>query len=242
MLFLNDAKHLILGTGQLKVGDTCVGLLKGDVSFDHEPKKGEVKGGFPQVTVKSYKEEETAVLSASLAEISKDNIELFLGQLGGGGGDFPILNDVTFTHQRDNDETIILHLYQATAVSGFKVKFTETGLALMDLQIEAIADVTKPSGKQLYEITFGDPDDPDPATGVTVTPATASIAVEGTQQLSAAVAPATASQTVTWTSSDTEVAMVSASGLVTGVAQGTATITATASESITDTCTVTVTA
>jgi hypothetical protein len=86
MLFLNDAKHLILGTGQLKVGDTCVGLLKGDVSFDHEPKKGEVKGGFPQVTVKSYKEEETAVLSASLAEISKDNIELFLGQLGGGGG------------------------------------------------------------------------------------------------------------------------------------------------------------
>lgn len=237
MLFLNDAKHLILGTGQLKVGNTCVGLLKGDVSFDHEPKKGEVKGGFPQVTVKSYKEEETAVLSASLAEISKDNIELFLGQLGGGGGDFPILNDVTFTHQRDNDETIILHLYKATAVSGFKVKFTETGLALMDLQIEAIADVTKPSGKQLYEITFG-----DPATGVTVTPATASIAVDGTQQLSAAVAPATASQTVTWTSSNTEVATVSASGLVTGVAQGTATITATASESITGTCTVTVTA
>ncbi|NCC57976.1 MAG: Ig-like domain-containing protein [Synergistales bacterium] len=237
MLFLNDAKHLILGTGQLKVGDTCVGLLKGDVSFDHEPKKGEVKGGFPQVTVKSYKEEETAVLSASLAEISKDNIELFLGQLGGGGGDFPILNNVTFTHQRDNDETIILHLYKATAVSGFKVKFTETGLALMDLQIEAIADVTKPSGKQLYEITFG-----DSATGVTVTPATASIAVDGTQQLSAAVAPATASQTVTWTSSDTEVATVSASGLVTGIAQGTATITATASESITDTCAVTVTA
>jgi len=156
VLFLNDAKHLILGTGQLKVGSTDIGLLKGDVSFDHEPKEGSVKGGFPQVTVKSYKEEEEAILSASVAEISTDNVTLLLGQMGGGGGDFPVLENVTFTHERENDQKVVLTLYKATAVSGFKVKFTETGLALMDLQIKAIADVTKPSGKQLYELTITD--------------------------------------------------------------------------------------
>lgn len=67
-----------------------------------------------------------------------------------------------------------------------------------------------------------------PATGVSVTPATASIAVGGTTPLTATVAPANASnKAVTWSTSSSAVATVSASGVVTGVAAGTATITAT---------------
>jgi len=65
-------------------------------------------------------------------------------------------------------------------------------------------------------------------TSVTVTPATASVAVGGTTTLTATVAPANATnKAVTWTSSTPAVATVNAAGVVTGVAAGSATITAT---------------
>ena len=68
-------------------------------------------------------------------------------------------------------------------------------------------------------------------TGVTVNPTTATVGIGSTQQLSATIAPANATnQTVTWTSSNTTAASVNASGLVTGVAAGTSTITATTAD------------
>jgi len=70
-----------------------------------------------------------------------------------------------------------------------------------------------------------------PVTGVTVSPATASVAVGLTTQLTAAVAPTNATnQSVSWSSSNTAVATVNAAGVVTGVAVGTATITATTAD------------
>lgn len=81
---------------------------------------------------------------------------------------------------------------------------------------------------------------------VTVAPASATLDPNDTQQLTATVTvnPATADQTVTWTSSNTSVATVSTSGLVTAVAQGSATITATSNLDNTKsgTCAVTVNA
>ena len=56
-----------------------------------------------------------------------------------------------------------------------------------------------------------------------------SVAVNGTVQLTASVVPS--GLTVTWTSSDTDVATVSNAGLVTGKAAGTATITAAVEDS-----------
>lgn len=65
-------------------------------------------------------------------------------------------------------------------------------------------------------------------TGVSVSPTSASIAVNGTQQLTRTISPSNASnQTVTWSSSNTAIATVNSSGLVTGVAAGSATITVT---------------
>lgn len=65
-----------------------------------------------------------------------------------------------------------------------------------------------------------------PVTGVTVSPTTANLTVGGAQQLTAAVAPANATnQAVTWESSDTAIAEVDANGLVTAKALGNATIT-----------------
>lgn len=65
-------------------------------------------------------------------------------------------------------------------------------------------------------------------TGVSVSPTSASIAVGGTQQLTATISPSNATnQNRTWNSSNTGVATVNSSGLVTAVAAGTATITVT---------------
>jgi hypothetical protein len=63
-------------------------------------------------------------------------------------------------------------------------------------------------------------------TGVSVSPTSASVAVGANTTLTPTVAPANATNnTVTWTSSNTAIATVNASGVVTGVAAGTATIT-----------------
>jgi len=68
-------------------------------------------------------------------------------------------------------------------------------------------------------------------TGVTVSPNVATIKEGFTQQLTTVVTPANASnQTVIWTSSDTSVASVSDTGLVTGLSGGTAVITATTTD------------
>ncbi|QGF21971.1 Ig domain-containing protein [Erwinia phage Midgardsormr38] len=80
-------------------------------------------------------------------------------------------------------------------------------------------------------IQVNDTDDTVPATGVTVTPATTSLAVGATRQLTGTVLPADATdKSGTWTTSDATKATVSSTGLVTGVAAGTATITFTSTD------------
>lgn len=85
---------------------------------------------------------------------------------------------------------------------------------------------------------------PVAVTGVTLTPATASVEVDATVQLTATVAPDDAYvQDVTFSSSDETKATVDATGLVTGVAVGSATVTVTTVDGEkTDTTAVTVTA
>ena len=71
-----------------------------------------------------------------------------------------------------------------------------------------------------------DTDEIIPATGVTVTPATASLAVGATRQLTGAVQPTDATdRTGTWTTSDATKATVNSTGLVTAIAAGSSTIT-----------------
>lgn len=80
-----------------------------------------------------------------------------------------------------------------------------------------------------------------PVTGITVSPSSVSLAPGGTQQLTATVLPENASYpTVTWSSGNSPVATVNASGLVTAVASGTAIITATTTNGLTSTTQITV--
>jgi uncharacterized protein YjdB len=78
-------------------------------------------------------------------------------------------------------------------------------------------------------------------TGISVTPPTATVAVNGTTALTAALTPSGAQGTITWSTSAPAVATVSATGVVTGKTEGTAVITAT-SDGLSASCTVTVTA
>ncbi|UXX79141.1 Ig-like domain-containing protein [Reichenbachiella carrageenanivorans] len=93
-----------------------------------------------------------------------------------------------------------------------------------------------------FEATFDVTVESAAVTGLTVTPSTGNAFVGTTTQLTATVAPANATnKSVTWSSDDTDIATVSASGLVTGVAEGTAIVTATSVDgSFTGTSTITV--
>ena len=82
-----------------------------------------------------------------------------------------------------------------------------------------------------------------PVTGVTVSPTSGTVAINGTLQLTANIQPSNATnKAVTWTSSNTSIATVDTNGKVTGKAVGSATITATTTDGKkTASCTVTVT-
>ena len=69
---------------------------------------------------------------------------------------------------------------------------------------------------------------PIAVTSVSMSPTSANINIGATQQLTTTISPTNAAnQNVTWSSSNTTVATVNGSGLVTGISAGTATITAT---------------
>ena len=78
-----------------------------------------------------------------------------------------------------------------------------------------------------------------PATGISLNKSTLTLTVSNDETLTANVTPTDADGSVTWSSSDTNVATVDSNGKVTAVAAGTATITATAGNK-SATCTVTV--
>jgi len=79
----------------------------------------------------------------------------------------------------------------------------------------------------------------NPATGISLNKSTLTLTVGNDETLTANVTPTDADGSVTWSSSDTNVATVDSNGKVTAVAAGTATITATAGNK-SATCTVTV--
>lgn len=110
----------------------------------------------------------------------------------------------------------------ATVDATGKVKATKAGNA----SIKASS-----SGKSNSSVFTVNAPAPAPVASVSVAPATSNLQVGGTAQLSATTRDASnnllTGRTVTWSSSNTAVSTVSASGFVTAVAAGSATITAT---------------
>ena len=84
---------------------------------------------------------------------------------------------------------------------------------------------------------------PLPPTSISVNPATLSIAVGNTSPLTVTSSPAGTSNSVTWATSNANVAIVNSNGIVSGLAVGSATITATSTVNtqLTSTCQLSVT-
>lgn len=116
-------------------------------------------------------------------------------------------------------------------------KLTSIKAVTVDTSVNPVTETDFFSTVQTPDTISGAPE----VTGIGVAPSSASVAEGAKVQLTATLYPEGATGTVTWSSSDTAVATVSATGEVTGVAAGTATITATCG-TYTDTCAVTVTA
>jgi uncharacterized protein YjdB len=109
------------------------------------------------------------------------------------------------------------------------VNVTSTNLIFNDGTSQTV-DLTRSTTGWYQNDTWynNNPGNPVAVTGVTVSPATATVAIGATQQLSKTIAPSNAAnQNVTWSSSNTAVATVSASGLLTAVSGGSAIITVT---------------
>lgn len=113
-----------------------------------------------------------------------------------------------------------------TAISSGTATITATSTEKPDVTDTATVNVTQP------------------VTGVTISPKTATLEIDETQQLTATIAPSNASdKNVSYGSSNTEVATVNDSGLVTAIAEGIATITVTTTDgNHTDTAEITVNA
>ena len=132
---------------------------------------------------------------------------------------------------------VVTWVSSATAIATVSVSGLVTGVAAGSTTITATSEGQSGTAAVTVSVV--------PVATVTVTPGTASIPVGQTGQLTAtpkdASGAALTGRVVTWASSNTAVATVSGSGLVTGVAVGSTTITAT-SEGQSGTAAITVTA
>jgi|LSQX01.3.fsa_nt_gb hypothetical protein len=124
----------------------------------------------------------------------------------------------------------------AKQVYGFQLSFNSASGSAVYVPVDDVQIYTSANPWAEYNPVV-------PVTGVSVSPQTASVEVGKTVSLSATVAPANATnQDVEWSSADTDIATVSATGIVTGVDEGQVIITATTEDgSYTDSCVVDVT-
>jgi uncharacterized protein YjdB len=113
--------------------------------------------------------------------------------------------------------------------SGFAFRTEQATVSVLS-NLGLYADVGSVTGCDVA-VAAWTPPPPAPVASVTVTPASASIALGGMVQLAATLKDASGNllsgRTVTWTVSNTAVATITASGLVIGVAPGSVSITAT---------------
>ena len=144
------------------------------------------------------------------------------------------------------DGQVVLSITNGTADAYFSILASEDltdadGWAVIasNLTFDAVGDAIASNsvgtaGEVFFKVEEGESiviPPPVPVTGVSLAPATSSIEVGETAQLSETVAPADADDlSVSWNSLNPSVATVNASGLVTGVAEGTASIVVTTTD------------
>ena len=183
------------------------------------------KSAFSVVTVVAARVAAVAVTPTTASTTAGGTVQLSARATDAGGA---VLTDRLVFWQSSNDAV---------------ARVTSTGLVSGVAAGTATITATSEGKSGTATITVAAPG--PVTTRVDVSPASAGLAVGGTQQLTAtprdAAGNARTGRTVAWTSSDATVAAVNGSGLVTAVNPGTATITATA-DGVSGTAAITVTA
>lgn len=118
-------------------------------------------------------------------------------------------NKVTWTTSNSSVATVS-STGIVTAVSEGTAQITATSTRNSSVSASLTVTVAKPAVQSL-----------------TISPSSLSLMLNGTRQLTVSASPSGASNSVSWSSSNSSVATVSSTGLVTAVSEGTATITAT---------------
>lgn len=132
-------------------------------------------------------------------------------------------------------QTLTVKVLPEDALQGYEWSVSDETIASIDENgtittlkegtVVFTAKATDGSGVEgVFELTVDKP----LVESITASPEATELKIAETTQLSYTILPANAVQTVTWTSSDTEIATVDANGLVTAISGGTAIITATA--------------
>ena len=181
-------------------------------------------------------DEEDYVWRVSLSSRHKSDHSCTVKDHGNGHYGFVVSSNSKKTVRSGSGELLSLTLNVATSISGeLSGSIQKFIMAEKDQTKHSMSDIT-------FKMTV--PAATIPATGISLNQTSATLTTKGqTLQLTATVTPSNATdKSVTWTSSNTSVAVVSSTGLVTAVSDGTATITATTADGSnkTATCTVTV--
>lgn len=151
------------------------------------------------------------------------------------------VGDYSDVNTGENAGFIAIRLMNSLNTAGFQIQSEKNNKGKLSFEYHGHYSI-QDQDTVPFEIYVKGSGDPIGEPSVTLSDSSISIAVDGTQTLTATVMPYGAE--VTWASSDNEVATVAA-GVVTGVAEGEATVTATITvdgQDYSDTCAVTVTA
>jgi len=155
------------------------------------------------------------------------------------------LNKTEITIETGNEEILVLNILPSNATDKTVTwSSSNTSVATVDAdgKVTAVAEgtavITAKAGDKsascVVTVT-------QPVTGITLNKTATTLTVGGTEQITATVTPANATDpTVTWSSNNPSVVTVSSAGMIAAIAEGIATITAKAGER-TAQCTVTVT-
>lgn len=194
------------------------------------------------------KTEMEVTVSATLLNISKESLKFMLGAADedATSGAIVARTDLALTDfqtlwfigDMSNGGYVAIKLIDALSTDGFSLKTNDKGKGNLSVTITAHASLEE-QDKEPVEFYIGDPENQTPF--ITLNKNAISLDADGDYTLKATTYPANA--TVTWDSTDDEVATVTSGGKVEAVAAGVCVITATITEdgeTYIDSCNVTV--
>ena len=149
--------------------------------------------------------------------------------------------DIWWVGDKANGGFVAIQLKKALSTAGFSLQTSKNGKGQVSLEITGHVSIDAQSEVPMVFYSI-DPVEPVIIPDINLNRSNITVEEEATETLNATTSPV--GQTVTWTTSDDQVATVE-NGVVTGVGAGTATITASMTydgTTYTDTCNVTVTA